>query len=378
VSTIQIFDTTLRDGAQAPGAAMIPRATVRIAHMLEDLGVSVIEAGFPASSEQAFKNVQTVARKMRTTIVCALARTTASDIETAACALEAAHSPRIHTFIGTSHLHRTSKLNIGISELLDRVEKNVTHAARYSPVQFSAEDATRTELSVLVQVYTAAYAAGARVLNVPDTVGSAHPAAYSALIHALRSALPYTDIVWSVHCHDDLGLATANTLAGIDAGALQAECTINGIGERAGNAALEEVVMALQHTMPMHMHTIQTQHLGACSRAVARATHTPVPYNKAIVGKNAFAHESGIHQSGVLKDPRTYEILDPKEVGWPYSRIVLGRHSGKAAVIDTLHFHGIEIEKGCIAALMHTFKAYADTVRSVPSDVLVRLYRSLE
>lgn len=345
---VRIFDTTLRDGEQSPGFTMSSAQKVVFAHALAELGVDVIEAGFPNSSPADFQAVQTIAREVRGTTIATLARCHPDDIDACARALEGAASPRIHVFISTSPLHREHKLGMSKAQVLERTASAVALARRHvADVEFSAEDATRTEREFLVEVFEAAIAAGAGTLNVPDTVGYTTPAEIRALFEYLRANVKGADgVVFSAHCHNDLGLAVSNSLGAIEGGARQVECTINGIGERAGNAAMEELVMALKVRGAYYGADtrIDTRRLLDTSRLLTRITGMQVQRNKAIVGLNAFAHESGIHQHGMLKHRGTYEIMRPQDVGWPDSQLVLGRHSGRAAVADRLRQLGYVLE----------------------------------
>jgi len=332
---VEIFDTTLRDGEQSPGAAMTPATRLRIARMLDEAGADTIEAGFPASNEVAYHSVKQIARGARRARVAALARCTPSDVDAAARALEGAARPRIHVFIATSALHLRHKLGIDAEQAVEMASAAVRRARMHcEDVEFSAEDATRSDPTFLVSIFSAALAAGARTLNVPDTVGYTTPTEMHELIAYLRERVPGIEqAAISVHTHDDLGMATANALAAVRAGARQVECTINGIGERAGNCALEEIVVALQTRSDLFgaRARFDTSSIQELSRAVARGTRMPVQKNKAIVGENAFAHESGIHQDGVLKERSTYEIVDPTSVGRA-TTLTLGRNSGRHAL----------------------------------------------
>ena len=336
MSRVMVFDTTLRDGEQSPGASMTPREKLRMAHQLDALGVDIIEAGFPISSPDDFAGVQAIAQAVRRPIIAAMARATALDIDAAARALERAERSRMHVVLGTSAIHLQHKLRISRAECIDRVAASVQRAAQLvHEVEFCAEDASRTDLPFLCRVVAAAIEAGARVINIPDTVGYAHPAQIHHIVQTLLSAVDgIADVVVSVHCHNDLGLAVANSLAGIEAGAKQVECTVNGIGERAGNAALEEIVMALQVRRDAFPYEtgINTAQIYAASTLLTELTGIKPQPNKAIVGANAFAHEAGIHQDGILKEPTTYEIMEPRLVGVRSSTLVLGRHSGRRAL----------------------------------------------
>ena len=345
---LRIFDTTLRDGEQSPGFTMNAEQKILFARALADLGVDTIEAGFPNSSPADFRAVQTIAREVRGASVAALARCHPADIEACGRSLQHAAAPRIHVFISTSPLHRRHKLGMSREQVVEHAAMGVSRARGYADdVEFSAEDATRTEREFLVEVFDAAVAAGARTLNVPDTVGYTTPAEIRALFEYLRANVKGADgVVFSAHCHNDLGLAVANSLAAIEGGARQVECTVNGIGERAGNAALEELVMALKVRGGWYAADtgIDTRRLLDTSRLLTRITGMQVQRNKAIVGLNAFAHESGIHQHGMLKNRGTYEIMRPQDVGWEDSQLVLGRHSGRAAVADRLRHLGYVLE----------------------------------
>ena len=341
-----IFDTTLRDGEQSPGASMTRDEKVRIAKALERLRVDVIEAGFPAASPGDFEGVQAVARTIRDSVVCGLARALDRDIDQAGLALKEAAQSRIHTFIATSPIHMQLKLRMSPEEVIAHAVKAVKRARQYTDnVEFSPEDAGRSEEDFLCRILEAVIEAGATTLNIPDTVGYSLPEPFGYTIRRLRERIPNADkAIFSVHCHNDLGLAVANSLSAVINGARQVECTINGLGERAGNAALEEVVMAVttrQDVFPCHT-TIDTREIVACSKLVSNITGFPVQPNKAIVGANAFAHESGIHQDGVLKHRETYEIMRAEDVGWSANRMVLGKHSGRNAFKTRMHELGID------------------------------------
>jgi 2-isopropylmalate synthase len=374
---IKIFDTSLRDGEQSPGFTMSASQKIAFAHALADLGVDVIEAGFPNSSPADFGAVQAIAREVRGATIAALARCHPGDIEACARALDGAAAPRIHAFISTSPLHRKHKLNMSREQVIEHAVMGVTLARnRVDDVEFSAEDAFRTERDFLVEVFSAAVAAGARTLNVPDTVGYATPAEIRALFEYLRANVKGAEnVVFSAHCHNDLGLAVANSLAAIEGGARQVECTINGIGERAGNAALEELVMAMK-VRPGYFNAdtgIDTTRLLDTSRLLSRITGIQVQRNKAIVGLNAFAHESGIHQHGMLKNRDTYEIMRPQDVGWPDSQLVLGRHSGRAAVSDRLRQLGYVLEDEQLDQVIADAKALTQTQHVIGDADLQRL-----
>ena len=329
---VRIFDTTLRDGEQSPGAAMTHEEKIEVAALLDEMGVDIIEAGFPIASNGDFEAVNAIAKQVKSSVVCGLSRAGFKDIDRAGEALKPAQRRRIHTFISTSPVHMKHKLQMEPSAVLEAVAASVARARNWTDdVQWSAEDATRTDHDFLCRTVEAAIKAGASTINIPDTVGYATPQEYFELIAMLKSRIPGAErVVFSTHCHNDLGLAVANSLAGVLAGARQVECTINGIGERAGNAALEEVVMAIRVRKDRMPFTtgIKTEMLARASKLVSNVTAFPVQYNKAIVGKNAFAHESGIHQDGMLKNAQTYEIIDPAAVGVMGTSLVLGKLSG--------------------------------------------------
>ncbi|NKB38855.1 MAG: 2-isopropylmalate synthase [Gammaproteobacteria bacterium] len=341
-----IFDTTLRDGEQSPGASMTRDEKVRIAKTLELMHVDVIEAGFPIASPGDFEAVQAVASAVKDSTVCGLARTSDADIDRAAEALKPANSGRIHTFIATSPIHMQQKLRMSPEQVLEQAVRAVKRARNYTDdVEFSPEDAGRSEIDFLCQIIESVIDAGANTINIPDTVGYNVPTQFAETIRNLKERVPNADkAVFSVHCHNDLGLAVANSLAAVMAGARQVECTINGLGERAGNASLEEVVMAVrtrQDIFPCDT-TLDTTHIMNNSRLVANITGFPVQPNKAIVGANAFAHESGIHQDGVIKSRETYEIMRAEDVGWQTNRLVMGKHSGRNAFRTRLKELGYE------------------------------------
>lgn len=374
---IFIFDTSLRDGEQAPGFTMTPESKLQLAVQLGRLGVDVIEAGFPASSPGDFASVQAIARQVKGPTIAGLARCNRTDIEAVARAVAPAAKPRIHTFISTSPLHMEKKLRMSPDEVVARVREMVAYAASFGmEVEFSAEDATRSDPRFLAEIFTVAASAGARVMNVPDTVGYTTPQEYYELIRFLvESVQTPHELIFSTHCHDDLGLATANTLAAIAAGARQVEGTINGIGERAGNVALEEIAMALRTRSDQYGYQtgIRTEELYKTSRLLQSITGVSVQPNKAIVGANAFAHESGIHQDGVLKDRQTYEIMRPEDVGVPQSSLVLGKHSGRAALKDRLKALGYEVEGADLDRVFARFKAVADRKKQVTDHDLEAL-----
>ena len=331
-----VFDTTLRDGEQSPGAAMTREMKIRIARQLEKLGVDVIEAGFAAASPGDFEAVRTIAETIRNSTVCSLARASENDVRRAGEAITPAKSGRIHTFIATSPIHMQHKLRMSEDQVVERAVKAVKWALEYTDdVEFSAEDAVRSEMDFLVRVFDAVIKAGARTLNVPDTVGYSIPAAWGERIKQLIERVPDSDkVIWSTHCHNDLGLAVANSLSAVMNGARQVECTINGLGERAGNASLEEIVMAVRTRRDVfNLDTrIDTTQIVPTSKLVSSITGYPVQPNKAIVGANAFAHESGIHQDGVLKHRETYEIMRAEDVGWNANKLTLGKLSGRNAL----------------------------------------------
>jgi 2-isopropylmalate synthase len=372
---VYIFDTTLRDGEQSPGCSMNTPEKLRMARMLVDLGVDILEAGFPIASEGDFEAVRAIAKEFSWVQVAALARTTPLDIERAAAALESARRPRIHTFIATSELHMAVKLRKTRQQVLEETRRAVEQARRYvDDVEFSAEDATRSDFEYLCTVCEAAVEAGATTINVPDTVGFAVPAEYERFIRTIVARLRGRAIV-SVHCHNDLGLAVANTIAALDAGARQIECTINGIGERAGNAALEEIVAILnvrQDVVP-YKHGIRAELLYPASQLLTECIGVAVQPNKAIVGRNAFAHEAGIHQDGVIKDRTTYEIMTPQSVGFPETLLVLGKHSGRAALHQRYGQLGIQLTKEELNTLYQRFTALADRKKNITDDDLLDL-----
>ena len=371
-AAVRVFDTTLRDGEQSPGCTMSRDEKLAIARQLCRLGVDVIEAGFPAASRGDFEAVQTIAGEIGSAdgpIICALARANREDIDICWRAIETAARPRIHTFLATSDIHLAYKLRMTRPQVLEAVREMVAFARdRCADVEFSPEDAGRSDPAFLHEVLAAAIEAGATTLNIPDTVGYTMPDEYGAMIASIRDHVPGArDVVLSTHCHDDLGLAVANSLAGVRAGARQVECTINGIGERAGNAALEEIVMAL-HTRGEHfgMGTgIQTRQLARTSRLLAAIIGVPVPPNKAIVGANAFAHEAGIHQDGVLKNPMTYEIMRAETVGLDGNALVLGKHSGRHALRARLELMGHKLSDDEFRHVFTRFKDIADRKKLV-------------
>ena len=376
---VHIFDTTLRDGEQSPGCSMSVEEKVRMAHKLLELGVDTIEAGFPIASDGDFEAVIAVSREVSDVEVAALARSCTLDVERAARALEHARKPRIHTFIATSDIHLKYKLKKSRQQVLEEAVMAVELARRYCPaVEFSAEDATRTDPDYLEQVSLAVVAAGARTVNLPDTVGYSTPDEHAALIGRMAYVLGDSAVV-SVHCHDDLGLATANSLAAVQAGARQVECTINGIGERAGNCALEEIVMALKIRSDRWPFTtgVHTEHLYPACRLLSELICFGPQPNKAIVGENAFAHEAGIHQDGMLKEPTTYEIMDPRSVGVPESRLVLGKHSGRHALNQRCEDLGFSLTREQLGDVYTRFTALADRKKGVRNDEIAAIVRDV-
>jgi len=376
---VYIFDTTLRDGEQSPGCSMTVQEKIRMARKLVELGIDILEAGFPIASDGDFQAVQAVGREFPWVQVAALARACTLDVERAARALEPARRPRIHTFIATSDIHLKYKLRKSRQQVLDEAVAAVELARRYADdVEFSAEDATRTDLEYLVEISRATVAAGARTVNLPDTVGYSLPEDFGPLIACVARALGDSAIV-SVHCHNDLGLATANSIAGVQGGARQIECTINGIGERAGNCALEEVVMAMrtrQDRLP-YQTGIVTEQLYPASQLLAEIISFAPQPNKAIVGGNAFAHEAGIHQDGFLKERTTYEIMDPRTVGVPESKLVLGKHSGRHALNKRCQDLGFSLSKEELEQVYQRFIAFADRKKGVLNEEIVAIVRQV-
>ncbi len=369
---VRVFDTTLRDGEQSPGIALNQQEKLEIAHQLARLGVNIIEAGFPITSPGDFESVQAIAHAdLAPThpVICALARTSAQDIDAAWEAVKDAERPRIHTFIATSDIHIERKLQTTREDVLGQVRAAVAHAKSYTDdVEFSPEDGSRSDIPYMAEVIAVALEEGATTINVPDTVGYALPSEYAAMFAELYRLVPaLREVVVSVHCHDDLGLAVANSLAGIEAGARQVECAINGIGERAGNASLEEIAMLLRTREPaLGLWTgIHTTEISRTSRLVSRLTGYPVQPNKAIVGRNAFAHEAGIHQDGVLKERATYEIMDATSVGLRSNAIVLGKHSGRHALRQALEEMGYQLDGQALNTAFKRFKEIADRKKQV-------------
>ncbi|GGH35763.1 2-isopropylmalate synthase [Cribrihabitans marinus] len=375
---VVIFDTTLRDGEQSPGATMTHEEKLEIAELLDDMGVDIIEAGFPIASEGDFRAVAEIAKRSKDAVICGLARAQLPDIDRCWEAVKNAAQPRIHTFIGTSPLHRAIP-NLNQDEMAERIHQTVTHARNLCDnVQWSPMDATRTEWDYLARVVEIAIKAGATTINIPDTVGYTAPVESADLIRRLIAEVPGAeDVVFATHCHNDLGMATANSLAAVAGGARQIECTINGLGERAGNTALEEVVMALKvrgDIMPWHTRVDSTK-IMHISRRVATVSGFAVQFNKAIVGKNAFAHESGIHQDGMLKNAETFEIMRPEDVGLTESNLVMGKHSGRAALRDKLNQLGFEVGDNQLKDIFVRFKELADRKKEVYDEDIVALMR---
>jgi 2-isopropylmalate synthase len=374
---IAVFDTTLRDGEQSPGCSMNLPEKVRMARQLETLGVDVIEAGFPIASEGDFAAVRAVAAECRNVTVAALCRTSDQDVLRAAAALEHAAHPRIHTFVATSDLHLEYKLKKTRSEVVEMTRQAVALARECAEeVEFSAEDATRSDVDYLCEVFATAIEAGATIINVPDTVGYTMPAEFSRLVSTVRErVVGDRNVTISVHCHDDLGLAVANSLAAIEAGARQVECTINGIGERAGNASLEEIAMAMKvraDRLPFET-AIQTQQLYPTSQLLSSIIGCPVQPNKAIVGRNAFAHEAGIHQHGVISNPLCYEIMTPESVGVPANNLVLGKHSGRHALVLRYEDLGYTVQPEEVDAVYERFTLLADRKKRIYDQDLIAL-----
>jgi 2-isopropylmalate synthase len=379
METIRIFDTTLRDGEQSPGATLTRNEKLEVARLLESMHVDIIEAGFPISSDGDFESVQAIASEIGKSVICGLARSTPKDIDRAGEALRPAARSRIHIFCATSKIHREHKLKKGREEILRISVESIQQAKQYTrDIEFSPEDASRTEMDFLLEIVHAAAEAGATTINLPDTVGYSTPKAYGEIFSTLLAKLPILkerDVYLSCHCHDDLGLATANSLSAIEHGARQAECTINGIGERAGNAAMEEIVMALRtrHDYFQAKTNIDAAKIYPASRMVSTLTGLAVQRNKAIVGENAFAHESGIHQDGMLKNSQTYEIMDPASVGLAKTNLVLGKHSGRHAFKDRVKFLGYALSEEQTEASFVKFKALADKKKEVFDEDLEAL-----
>ena len=378
---VVIFDTTLRDGEQSPGATMTHDEKLEIAELLDEMGVDIIEAGFPIASEGDFRAVSEIARRSANSVICGLARANIGDIDRCWDAVKNAEKPRIHTFIGTSPLHRAIP-QLDMDQMADRIHETVTHARNLCDnIQWSPMDATRTEPDYLCRVVEIAIKAGATTINIPDTVGYTAPVESAELIQMLLARVPGAEqVVFATHCHNDLGMATANALAAVAGGARQIECTINGLGERAGNTALEEVVMALKvrrDIMP-YFTNIDSTKLMNISRRVAPVSGFPVQFNKAIVGKNAFAHESGIHQDGMLKNAETFEIMRPEDVGLAATNLVMGKHSGRAALRSKLEELGYKLGDNQLKDVFVRFKELADRKKEIYDDDLIALMRAGE
>lgn len=377
---VSIFDTTLRDGEQCPGASMTADQKLVIARHLEALHVDVIEAGFPAASPGDLESVRLVANEVRGPIICALARANPDDIDKAAEALAPAERKRLHTFISTSPIHMEHKLRMRPDQVLEAIDGSVRHARNlFDDVEWACEDGTRSDLDFLCRCFDTAIKAGATTVNIADTVGYTLPTEFAELVGTLRERVDGMEkVVFSVHCHDDLGLATANSIAAIASGARQVECTINGVGERAGNAALEEIVMAIR-TRSDHMRVstrVRTEELSKVSRAVSQATGFNVPPNKAVIGANAFAHESGIHQHGIIVHKQTYEIMTPQSIGVAGSRLVMGKHSGRHALRKRLEELGFtDLAEAKVNDIFRKFKALADTRKGVTDAEIVDLVK---
>ena len=373
-----IFDTTLRDGEQSPGASMTQEEKLRVARQLERMRVDVIEAGFAAASPGDFNAIKLIAETVKESTVCSLARANENDIRRAGEAIRPARAGRIHTFIATSPIHMEKKLRMTPDEVVEAAVKAIGIAREYTDdVEFSAEDAVRSDIDFLCRVFDAVIAAGASTINVPDTVGYSVPSVWGERMRTLIGRVKDADrVIWSTHCHNDLGMAVANSLAAVQAGARQVECTINGLGERAGNASLEEIVMAVKTRADIfHLQTgIDTTQIVPASRLVAQITGYPVQPNKAIVGANAFAHESGIHQDGVLKHRETYEIMRAQDVGWTQNKLVLGKHSGRNAFKNRLQELGITVtSEEAINAAFARFKELADKKHDIFDEDLQAL-----
>ena len=374
---IKIFDTTLRDGEQSPGASMSLEEKIQIAEIFDEMGVDIIEAGFPIASNGDFESVKEVSRIVKNVQVCGLSRAGQKDIDRAAEALKYAKNPRIHTFISTSPVHMQYKLQMNEQEVLDAINFSVSRARNLvEDVQWSAEDATRTDRDFLFKCVDMAISSGATTINIPDTVGYTTPDEYYEIIDSLIKNIPDSDkVVFSTHCHNDLGLAVANSLSGVRAGARQIECTMNGIGERAGNAALEEIVMSMKvrNDILDYDSGVETKLFTRASKLVSSVTSFPVQFNKAIVGKNAFAHESGIHQDGMLKNNETYEIMTPESIGLNESTLVMGKHSGRHAFKEKAKELGYVLADNQLNDAFYRFKDLADKKKEVFDDDIVAL-----
>ena len=374
---IRIFDTTLRDGEQSPGATMTLDEKIQVAELLDDMGVDIIEAGFPIASNGDFEAVSKIAERSQNSIIAGLARAIPEDIDRAGEAVKKAKRGRIHTFVSTSPIHLQHQMKKNEEEVLEIIKKTVSQARGYvEDVEWSGMDATRTSVDFLCKCCEVAIKNGATTINIPDTVGYAIPHEFNNLIKTLREKVPGADeVIFSTHCHNDLGLAVANSLAGVDAGARQIECTINGLGERAGNAALEEVVMAINTRSDALPYTtkIDTTKILRASKLVSAITSFPVQYNKAIVGKNAFAHESGIHQDGMLKNSQTYEIMNPEAIGLKESSLVMGKHSGRHAFREKLADLGYKLGDNAFQDAFNRFKALADKKKNIYDEDIMAL-----
>src|SRR5690348_777574 len=377
MDTVHLFDTTLRDGEQSPGFSMNREEKLRLARKLESLGVDVIEAGFPVASAGELASVRAVAAEIRNTRVAALARARREDVEAALTALEPAAKPRLHVFLATSDLHLAAKLRISRREALDAISRWVRYGREHCPeVEFSAEDASRSDIRFLLEAMETAAEAGATILNIPDTVGFSTPEEYGAIFHRVRNHLGRNEsVILSAHCHNDLGLAVANSLAAVRAGARQVECTINGIGERAGNASLEEIAVALAVRQSFFgvRTNIRLEQIYSASRMLSEITGISVPPNKAVVGANAFAHEAGIHQDGILKNPLTYEIIVPEKVGVPARKLVLGKHSGRNAFRSRLAELGYETTDAELAESYRLAMVRADAEKEITDRDLISI-----
>jgi 2-isopropylmalate synthase len=374
---VLIFDTTLRDGEQCPGASMNLEEKLQVAELLDEMGVDIIEAGFPVASQGDFESVSEIAKRTKNAVIAGLSRAALKDIDRCAEAVKHARRPRIHTFLATSPVHMKWKLQKEPHEVYEMVVAQVTRARNHvEDVEWSAEDATRSEPDFLCRCIEAAIKAGATTINLPDTVGYTTPAEYAAMFKMVRERVPNSDkAVFSVHCHDDLGMAVANSLTGVEGGARQIECTINGIGERAGNASLEEVVMAMRvrNDVLPYWTGVDATMLTRASKLVSAVTSFPVQYNKAIVGRNAFAHESGIHQDGMLKHTQTYEIMMPEDVGVSKTSLVMGKHSGRHAFREKLKELGYELGDNALHDAFNRFKDLADKKKHVYDEDIVAL-----
>jgi len=372
-----IFDTTMRDGEQSPGASMSLEEKIQISRIFDEMGIDIIEAGFPIASPGDFESVTAISKILKNSIPCGLARSSKKDIDACYEALKAAPRFRIHTFISTSPLHMKFKLNKSPEQVLDAIKESVSYARNLTDdVEWSCEDGTRTDMDFMCKIVELAINSGAKTINIPDTVGYTIPSEFTKIISTLKNKVPNIDkAILSVHCHNDLGLAVANSLAGVSAGARQVECTINGIGERAGNAALEEIVMAIRTRNDLMPYTtgIKTELLSKASKVVSNATF-PVQFNKAVVGKNAFAHEAGIHQDGMLKHRETYEIMTPESVGVKKTSLVMGKHSGRHAFKEKLNDLGYaDVTDDVIQIAFGKFKILADKKKHVYDDDIAAL-----